>query len=77
MIDLNSITRSVEMENGNSVTFFTGPRWPFWRVKFDKGGMPKELENSMWSTYDQAYRAVKNYLEKRPARNRTTFKEED
>lgn len=68
------IEKVVEMENGNSVKFTAGPRYPYWRVSFDKGGMPAEL-SGLYTDFDKAYAAVKFYLEHRAAKNRTTLVE--
>ena len=70
------IEKVVEMENGNKVRFTAGPRYPFWRISFDKGGVPEKL-SGQYQYFDDAYRAVDRYLKERPARNRTALKEEN
>ena len=69
---MQEIVRTIEMENGNKVNFTSGPRHPFWRVSFEKGGMPKELQGQ-YTDFDRAVLAVKTYLERRHM-NKTTLK---
>lgn len=69
------IEKVVEMENGNKVKFTAGPRYPFWRISFERGGVPAKL-SGQYQYFDDAYNAVKRYLEERPSRNRTTLKAE-
>lgn len=70
---MQEIVRTIEMENGNKVNFTSGPRHPFWRVSFEKGGMPKELQGS-YTDFHRAHTAVKNYLARRPL-NKTKLKD--
>lgn len=67
---IGTIRRSIEMENGNTVHFTTGPVYPFWTISFDKGGIPKEL-SGQYTEYKDAVARVEHYLKKRPTRNRT------
>lgn len=72
---MNIIERVLELENGNKVKFTAGPRYPYWRISFERGGIPDCL--SGWYTdYDKAVLAVKQYLEQRRNRNKTTIKTE-
>lgn len=68
------IRRTIELENGNKVNFTAGPRYPFWTISFEKGGVPKEL-SGMYQYYEDAVYAVKKSVANRPARNRTSVKE--
>lgn len=69
------IRRTLELENGNKVNFTAGPRYPFWTISFEKGGVPAEL-SGMYQYYDDAVAAVKKSLQNRYARNRTKIKED-
>jgi hypothetical protein len=64
---------TIQLENGNSVHFKRDPRYGFWAVNFDKGGMPETLKGH-YTSLIQAKSAVKNYLAVRP-KNKTAPKE--
>lgn len=69
------IEKVIEMENGNKVKFTAGPRYPFWRISFERGGIPAKLSGQYQYLGDAVY-AVEQYLKERPTRNRTTLKEQ-
>lgn len=68
---MKEVVREMTLENGGKVYFKAGPVYPYWRINFDSGNTPKQL-SGMYQYYDDAVEAVKNYVETRPARNRTT-----
>lgn len=70
---MESIRRSLELENGNVVHFTTDPRTSFWRISFDKGGIPKEL-SGLYTDYKDAVYAAETYLARRE-KNKTQIKE--
>lgn len=71
---MEPIRRTIELENGNKVNFTAGPRYPYWKISFEKGSLPAEL-SGVYQYYDDAVAAVKRSVEGRPARNRTKVKE--
>lgn len=71
---MQEIVRTVNLENGNKVNFSTGPKYPFWKISFEKGGIPAEL-SGQYTDFDKAVYAAEKYLAKRP-RNKTSFKGE-
>lgn len=72
---MQEIRRTVELENGNSVNFTAGPRYPYWRISFEKGQLPQELRG-VYQHYEDAVNAVRRSVLNRPARNRTAIKED-
>lgn len=68
---MKEITRELLLEDGQKVYFKTGPIHPFWRINFAQGSVPGKLAGQ-YTYFDDAVRAVKDYLESRPKRNRTT-----
>lgn len=69
------LERVIETESGTKVKFTAGPRYPYWRISFEHGGVPAEL-SGMYQYYDDAVYAVDAYLQRRPAKNRTKLKVE-
>lgn len=67
------IERTVELENGSKVNFRTDAKYPFWGISFERGGVPSELSGK-YTDFDKALEAVKNYVERRAVKNRTTVK---
>ena len=68
---MKEITREMLLENGDKVYFKAGPVHPFWRINFAQGSVPPKL-SGMYTHFDDAVGAVKQHVESRPARNRTT-----
>jgi len=71
---MDVVQRTIELENGNKVNFTAGPRYPYWKISFERGPVPAELSGS-YQYYDDAVYAVRRSVENRPARNRTKIKE--
>lgn len=68
---MQELVRELELDNGDKVYFKAGPIHPFWRINFAQGSVPPKL-SGQYTDFDKAVAAVKNYVETRPARNRTT-----
>lgn len=63
---------TIELDNGNKVHFKKDPRYGYWSVNFDKGGIPKELEGQ-YTSLPFLKERVEHYLSIRE-KNRTAFK---
>jgi len=61
-----------ELENGNKLHFKSDPRFGFWTVNFDKGGIPDELSGSYLSLQELQGK-VDTYLASRE-KNKTKVK---
>lgn len=53
-----------ELEKGNQIFCEAGGPYGFWKVTYSKGVPPAKLRGT-YTTFDQANRAVQNYLAKR------------
>lgn len=73
MDDVTDNSETLELENGNKVHFTKHPRYGFWSVNFDKGGIPSILQGH-WQSLTDLKAKVAYYLEHRE-KNRTKFKE--
>lgn len=69
------LVREMALENGSKVYFKSGPVYPFWRINFESGSVPPKL-SGLYQHFEDAVEAVKNYVETRPSRNRTTVTKE-
>lgn len=63
----------VELENGNSLHYRSDPRYGFWTVNFDKGGLPPELKGRFLELQD-LQRRTETYLARR-VNNKTKVKD--
>lgn len=69
---MESIRRTLELENGNKVNFTSDPRTAFWRISFEKGGVPAEL-SGQYTDYKVAVYEAERYLARRE-KNKTKVK---
>ena len=61
---MESIRRTLELENGNKINFTSDPRTTFWRISFEKGGIPAEL-SGQYTDYEEAVYRAETYLARR------------
>lgn len=59
-----ALQRTVDLDNGNKVHYKKDPRFGFWTVNFDKGGIPEVLKGQ-YTQVQYAEKAVEAYFAKR------------
>lgn len=64
----------IQLENNNSLIFRKDPRLGTWSVSFERGGIPDVLKGQ-WTRLSALEARAINYIQNRPARNRTTVKD--
>lgn len=58
----NGRHRTLALEDGNKIHFKASDPFGFWSINFERGQLPESLSDQVWTTYDEAEKAVKAYL---------------
>lgn len=61
--------RTVKLSDGKIVKFTTDPRHPFWKISFETGPVPRELQG-VYTDFDQALAHTERYLARREKAHR-------
>ncbi len=59
-----NLVRTFKLPGSQKITFKRDPQMSFWRISFDKGGIPESLSGA-YTTFDYAFQAANNYLKQR------------